>query len=143
MKTLLECVEALKCRKGKAHGTTRNGAYWLACKPIKIRDYGGDGIGNNGADCKHFLELRHFRNGDVMAVCHGDFWHQNGAAPDFYERLDGMESLATVEDVIVYLKKTKVDDETTNAYSDRFEDELTAALVALGLAECEAAPDEQ
>jgi hypothetical protein len=142
MKTLAECIEARKCRKGKATGTTRQGAYWLACEPIVIRNYGGDGIGNSAADCKHYLELRHFRDGNVMAVVHGHFWHQNGARPDIYEHCSGLTSCKTVEEVIVYLKKTKIDDETTTAYSDYYADTLTAALVGLGLAECEPGPDE-
>lgn len=143
MKTLQECVESVKCRKGQATGTTKRGAYWLACEPIKIRSFGGDGIGNSAASCTHYLELRHYRTGEVRATIHADYWHQNGAKPDVYQSAPILEC-TTVEQVIVALKGESIgnDDWKDSVYSDYFEDKLTEALTGLGLAESEPAPDD-
>lgn len=141
MKTLKDCVIETKCRKGAAYGTTKHGAYWLACEPITIRNYGGDGIGQSGADCKNFLQLRHYRDGTVSAVLHGAYWHQNGSAPDDWMRCDDLLSLTTVESIIVSLKATSFDD-GTHVWSDYWTDKLTAALTGIGLAESEPSPDE-
>lgn len=143
MKTLQECVENAKCRKGQAAGTTKRGAYWLACGPVMIRSFGGSGIGNSGADCRHYLELRHYRTGEVRALIHGRYWHQDGAKPDRYQPVEILEC-TTVEQVIVHLKGERIGDEDwkDSVYSDYFEDSLTEALVGLGLAQSEPAPDE-
>ena len=139
MLTLKNCVEAAKCRKGPAKGTTKRGAYWLAHKPIKIRRAGGDGIGNSGADLTFTLELRHFRGGEVRSTIHCAAYHQNGDH-DSYESLD-LGDCSSVEQVIVRLKGHSFCDGDA-CYSDFFEDTLTAALVELGLPEREPAPDE-
>ncbi len=141
MKTLKECVIEQKCRKGPAEGTTRSGAFWMACKPIHIRRYGGNGVGNGAADCSNHLELRHYRNGDVKAVVHGHYWHQNGAGPDDYMSVPALLDCSTVEQVIVVLKGEQMPG-GNSVYSDRLESDLKEALVALGLEETEPAPDE-
>ena len=142
IKTLGELIVDSKCRKGTADGTNKRGAYWLAAEPIVIRRYGGDGIGNGGADCTNYLELRHYRTGDVSAVLHGHWWHQNGSRPDVYERFDELLACKTVEDMIVALKGVKVDEDTTAAYSDMKKDVLTDALTKLGMPLAAPSPDE-
>lgn len=139
MKTLKELIIETKCRRGKSAGTTKRGAYWEASESIMIRNYGGDGIGNNSTDWKNFLELRHYRSGEVQAVVNYHGWHQNRGTTDRYRSVPILDC-ATVEDVIVVLKGVNCEDEA--AYSDSFEDRLTAGLAALGMAECEPAPDE-
>jgi hypothetical protein len=152
MTTIRELIELKKCRRGKATGTTKRGAYWLACEPIKIRDYGGDGIGNNAADMDHKLELRYYRDGTIAAVIRYNAWHQNYSPNDVFTRLDAVLGCETVEDVIVVLKGATVktrswDDgsggDETHAYSDRCEERLTEALTALGVSAAATSPDDQ
>ncbi len=145
MKTLKEIIEALRCRKGQAVGTTKLGAYWLAVPPIKIRSYGGDGIGNNGARVEHLLELRCYRSGEVKATIHVDAQHQNGShggAGDWWSDCSDILSSATVEEAIVALKCVTVDS-GANAYSDGFKDRLTEALTALGMPLSAPPPDDE
>lgn len=144
--SMKERVEAMHCRRGPATGTTKRGAYWLATEPIEIRSYGGDGIGNSAVDCRHWLELRHYRSGEVSAVIFVRRWHQNGANPgDSYHGVDEILDCDYAECVIVLLKGMRVDtgyDMREHAYSDRFGPSLTAALTGLGLPACEPSPDE-
>lgn len=140
MKTLQELIVAAKCRKGESAGTTKQGAFWYACEPILIRSFGGDGIGNASPDRRNFLQLRHFRNGDVKAVINFHSWHQNYGTSDSYGTVSILDC-TTVEDVIVILKGISDDDETS-AYSDWGKDKLTAALTTLGMTESAPAPDE-
>lgn len=156
MKTLYQAIVDRKCRTGKAKGTTSYGAYWLACDPIEIRQFGGDGIGNSGASVTMYLLLRHYRSGLVQASIHRDAWHQNGShsgGGDAWEtldkvsdgqRADGFLGVTTVEDAIVALKKYRFGegDYSQAVYSDGCEEELTKALVSLGLPESAPAPDE-
>lgn len=145
MKTLRECIEGVKCRKGKATGTTKDGAFWLACGEIHLRDAGGDGIGNSGADIDFDLHLRHYRDGQVKAMVCRSSWHQNSGHGNRYCAASILDC-TTVEQVIVELKRGMVFDyqfsDTETVYSDRNAETVTTALVALGLAECEPAPDE-
>lgn len=146
LKTLKTLVEEAKCRKGAADGTTKRGAYWLACQPIKTRRAGGDGIGNSGADITYLLELRHYRSGEVSAVIHNDSWHQNGShsgGGDSYHQMPAVLDCATVEEVIVALKagvEGCYGRET--CISSNFEESLSAALAALSMPEYATAPDE-
>lgn len=145
MKTLKEIIIALRCRKGPAKGTTKRGAYWLACEPIKIRSYGGDGIGNNSAAIRHYLELRHYRSGEVRAAIHVDAHHQNGSysgAGDWWSDCSDILNATTVEEVIVALKSITADNGATT-YSDSFKEELTKALTALGLPESAPSHDDE
>jgi hypothetical protein len=143
--TLEVCVVNQKCRKNKAAGTTKDGAFWLACKPIHLRDAGGDGIGQGGADIDYDLHLRHYRDGTIKAVVCRSSWHQNSGSRNSYRTVDIL-GLRTVEQVIVALKCGLTFDygygETETVYSDHSADTLTAALVALGMDESEPAPDE-
>lgn len=142
MKTLKEAVEATKCRKGKADGTTKRGAYWLATDPIIIRRSGGDGIGQSSADVTWTLELRHYRSGEVRPTLHRSAWHQNGSwsggGDDYYGR-QSLNDIHTIEDIVVDLKKG-TDEEA--CYSDKRYDDLSAALSSIGMDESEKGPDE-
>jgi hypothetical protein len=145
MKTLKELIEGTKCRKGTAEGTTKDGAYWLATKPILIRSFGGDGIGQSSTDLRNYLELRHYRDGSVCAVINFHGWHQNYGTSNRYKFVNGLLECCTVEDVAVYLKGTKDADEDYEAkvYSDRCSSDLENALVALGLPIAPPSPDEE
>ena len=144
-------VESKKCRHGQAAGTTKNGAFWLACDPIELRRCGGDGIGNSGADVTFRLSLRHFRSGLVQAMIHRDAWHQNGSysgGGDTWESCPSVLDCATVEEVVVALKAMSSACRTANGtwreavYSDRNEERVTQSLTALGLQLAAPAPDE-
>ena len=141
--TLTQAIEQAHCRHGKASGTTKDGAYWLAIEPIHIRSFGGDGIGNSAPSRIHYLELRHYRNGAARARIHANAEHLNGAyagAGNSWHNADSILSCESAEGVIVALKAISVNE--TRAYSDSYEEDLTAALVGLGLPEMEPAPDE-
>lgn len=146
MKTLKECIEATKCRKGKATGTTKDGAFWFACDEIHLRDAGGDGIGNSGALIDYDLQLRHYRDGTVKAMVCWSSWHQNSGHGNRHCAANILDC-TTAEQVIVELKRGLVFDyqfsDKETVYSDGKVETVTAALVALGLAECEPSPDEE
>ena len=143
MLTLKQAIEATKCRKGPAHATTKSGAFWLAIDPVKIRSWGGDGIGNNATDLEAFLQLRHYRSGEVRAVVNIHGWHQNHGSSDRYHRV-AIEDCATVEDVVVVLKRgVDGDYDRETIFGDHYADELTAALVSLGMEAAAPSPDEQ
>lgn len=141
--TLRAIIEKSKCRKGKAAGTTKKGAYWIAAA-IPTRSFGGDGIGCNAADQEYILELRHFRDGQTQPVLHYDSWHQNIGKIHKYTPAPKLLDLTTIEQIIVALKGIRADNGwcMEAVYSDRKEEKFTATLVALGMAEMEPAPDE-
>ncbi len=148
--TLREAIVQAHCRQGKAAGTTKDGAFWRVIKGtadnkrIKIRTYGGNGIGQSSASVDNWLELRHYRDGAVRARVHVDAWHVNGArsgAGDWWLNADAILDFTTAEAVIVALKGIRSEDHGP-AYSDMYESELTTALWALGIPASEPAPDE-
>lgn len=146
MVTLETCVANAKCRKGPADGTTKRGAYWLACEPITIRRAGGDGIGQSAADVTYTLELRHYRNGEVRFLVGYSAHHQN-YDHDGYMCVQRLGKCTTVEQVICALKGTRYsrgegDYDGDHVYGDYHEDTLTAGLVALGMAIAESPPDD-
>lgn len=140
MNTLKNYVEAQKCRKGSADGTTKKGAYWLAADEVKIRSYGGDGIGSNSSDKGHFLQLRHFRDGSVSAIVHYNSSHQNYGSQSSYHAV-AITECETVEDVIVVLKGCTIHE--THAFSENYRDELIAFLTGLGMPIAHSAPDDE
>jgi hypothetical protein len=144
--TLTELVEARKCRKGSAVGTTKRGAYWLACEPITLRRGGGDGIGNSAADRTYTLELRHYRNGEVRCLVGYTAWHQNYDRSG-YQCVEQLGKCVTIEQVICELKGSRYsraegDYGGDHVYSDLHEGDVTTALTKLGMAAAEPAPDE-
>lgn len=147
MSTLKDLIIARKYRKGESAGTTKRGAYWRVAKPIRIRSYGGDGIGQSAPDCEHLLEFRHFRSGEVRAIIHIDCYHQNGSysgGGDSWHDVSEILDFTTIEDVIVVLKGQKIGDSgySVNAYSDSYSRELSDLLEEFGLPSSEPAPDE-
>lgn len=150
MKTLKTLVEHTRCRKGPAFGTTKSGAFWLAIPPIRIRSYGGDGIGQSSAAVTHELQLRYFRDGTIQAVVRYQSWHQNSDTTETFTCVDIL-NLNTVEEVVIALKRIeiKADEEyawdvspRTNAYSDQYRKHLEVALINLGMSLAAPAPDE-
>jgi hypothetical protein len=142
MKTLQELIVAARCRKGAAAGTTKKGAYWLACEPIKIRVYGGDGIGQSRADMTNWLQLRHFRDGAVQITIRYHSWHQNDGHTNGYVSAGELANCESIEDVIVGLKGIS-DPNGVSAYSDYQIDNLVDGLTAFGMAMSAPAPDEE
>jgi hypothetical protein len=144
MKTLKEIVIDRKCRKGTAVGTTKHGAFWLACEPIKTRAAGGDGVGLNAPKVIYELHLRHFRTGEVRAVIRRDAWHQNGSnsgAGQDWGDANAVLDCRTIEEVVVALKGTSLYD--SPVIEDHFiARDVTARLRELDLPDAERAPDE-
>ena len=142
MKTLQECVEALRCRTGKANGTTKDGAYWLAIDDVLLKNAGGDGIGQNAPDLKWFLQIRHYRGGEVRVVVVRQSWHQNQGDSTQYRSIPAGD-LLTVEGAVVLLKSgVSFGCESETCYSDSRYDDLKLALTTIGLAEFEPGPDD-
>ena len=143
MKTLKELVIAAKCRKGKSTGITKRGAFWLACEEIRIRSFGGDGIGNSSSDLRNYLQLRHYRDGTVGAVVRCNAWHQGDGDSSSYRKVSDVLSCTTTEEVIAVLKRTNEWHENASVYSDTHEERLTKALAAMGLPASAPAPDDE
>ena len=160
LKTLAECVADRKCRKGKADGITKHGAFWRplvveeVCRdtahygngPITIRRAGGDGIGQSAADLTYSLDIRHYRDGQVRCYVERVAWHQNGSysGAGTQRQWTDISDCTTVEHVIRVLRGG-VDFDCgcrETVLSSDHEADLTSALVSLGLAECEPSPDE-
>jgi len=137
--TLREAIEQSKCRKGKADGTTKRGAYWLAAD-IKIRSCGGDGIGQSSPDVKWYLELRHYRSGEVRPTINHRSWHQNDGDGNQYFGRSDLCDCTTIEEVVVNLKLGV--EEWGTCYGDDWYTDLRDALGALGLREADTSPDE-
>jgi hypothetical protein len=158
MKTLKELIEETKCRKGKACGTNKRGAWWLAVDTaeydgeagILIKAGGGDGVGQSAPTYRVYLQLRHYRNGDVGAVIQRASWHGNTGDNYNYTTLKhcggndapiiGILAARTVEDAVVALKAADFEDA---CYSDTCYDELRDGLIGIGMPEAEQGPDEE
>ena len=138
--TLKELIEDRKCRKGQPYGTTTSGAFWLVCDEIKIRRFGGDGIGQSDAERTNFLQLRHYRDGTVKALARYNVWHQNWGDGDSFYTVPILDC-ETIEEVISVLKGT--DEDECQAFGDNHKEALTNALKALGMEEAAPAPDEE
>jgi hypothetical protein len=144
MKTLKEIIVERKCRKGTPAGTTKRGAYWLACEPITTRASGSDGVGQNPPRVIYELHLRHFRSGEVRAVIHRNVWHQSGsqsAVGQDWADANAVVDCSTIEEVVVALKGISLND------SPVVEDYLISREIAkrlreLGLPDSAPAPDE-
>lgn len=139
MKTLKELIEARKCRKGKSNATTEHGAFWLATEAILIRSFGGDGVGQSRKDLRNYLQLQHYRSGEIKAVIQFHGWHENDGESNSY-RIVPILDCATIEDVIMILKGISEDENA--AYSDWWQDKLTDALTRLGMIEAAPGPDD-
>jgi hypothetical protein len=140
--TLKEAVQKERCRKGKADGITKRGAYWLACEPIVLRRAGGDGIGQSAPDITWSLEIRHFRDNSVVPTLHRSAWHQNGSysgGGDRYFIREGLADVTTVEEAIANLKAGTSEEHCY--HSSRYA-EVRDALLALGLPEAAPSPDD-
>lgn len=145
MTPLQEMVVDSKCRKGRSAGITKHGAYWMPLRPQLVRSYGGNGIGHNEADCRHALELRHYRSGMVEAVIHVHRWHQSGANPqDCYSSVADLLACETTGAVITVLVGSNVKIGWYGeqpAYDDAYKDELIEWMLCLGLPPSIASPD--
>ena len=144
--SLGQLIQAKRCRTGGAAGTTKHGAFWLVCPAIRIRNFGGNGLGHNSADGTFFLHLRHYRNGDVVLLLQRHTWHQNYGSEDTFFQCPALADCASVEEVIVGLKAgcpRRPGCDCECCYSDSREPDVTAALTALGLPVSAPAPDDK
>jgi hypothetical protein len=137
--TLQDLIIARRVRKGPASGTTKRGAYWLACDRIEVATYGGDGIGQSAARTTVYLLLRHYRDGAVRAIARVHNWHQNYVQDDWYS-IPSLPACRSIEEVIVALLGRSTE-ETGRLYTPDAESGLIAALSNLGLREALPAPD--
>ena len=144
MKTLKEIIVERKCRKGPPAGTTKHGAYWLACEPIMTRSAGSASASQEAPSVIYELQLRHFRSGEVRAVIHRNVWRQggtqSGAAQDWGDA-NAVLGCSTIEEVVVALKGISMNDSAV------VEDYLIPRDIAkrlrdLGLPDSAPAPDE-
>lgn len=142
-KTLADCIRALRCRKGPADGTTKDGAFWLAHEEeIVLRRAGGDGIGQSAPDITYYLVLRHYRDGAVRAKVMEKAYHQNGTHIDWYE-ISALPECTTIEEAEVVLRRpVPTEHAEICAYSGNHRADIAAALTALGLPEADPSPDE-
>jgi len=140
MQTLKDLIIATKSRKGPAAGTDKRGAYWLV-REIRIRSYGGDGIGQNASNIRNYLQLKHYRSGEVRAVVIQNSWHQNYGDNTSWHGVNGILDSTTVEEVICVLLNSG-DEEFGVLYESYFEEELTEMLTELGLPRSLPSPDE-
>jgi hypothetical protein len=137
--TLQDLIIARRVRKGPASGTTKRGAYWLACDRIITGSYGGDGIGQSAAQITVFLVLRHYRDGAVRAIARVHGWHQNYTHDNWYS-IPSLPACRSAEEVIVALLGRSTE-ETGRLYTPDAESGLVAALSNLGLPQALPSPD--
>lgn len=142
MKTLKEIAIDRKARKGESSAITADGAYWLPVN-ILVSNGGGDGIGCNSPDIDQFLQVRHYRGGEVRCYITRETWHQNHGTHTTRTRADDVLNCETVEDIISTCKRHKFsgdyeDDPVliTDAGEERLAKELPEMTVSLP------APDE-
>lgn len=150
MKTLKELIINTKCRKGKSRAIDKRGAFWLAHPEIEIRSWGGDGVGQARPSCTNFLELRHYRDGTVVACVTFQRWHQNTGTTEYVRTVDEILSCTDIESVVVALKNVpnerlypESEDYFPDLYSDSKHVYLSSALIGLGLSEAPQPPDEE
>jgi len=133
MKTLKEIIESRHVRKGKSHGITKRGAFWLACGEIELRRSGGDGIGQSLADVTHYLQLRHYRDNTVRPVVHRHAWHEYTGGGDTFVACPEIADATTSEEIAAIL----MGHDAHNPGHDG----LVTALAALGMPAAAPAPD--
>lgn len=91
------------------------------------------------------LELRHYRNGLIAASIRLWSWHQNTGYRSTCSGASSILGAQSVEYVIGALKAIRLGNQHgdgTPAYSDYAQDQLTAALTALGMPIVAPAPNE-
>lgn len=138
MKNLETITKNNKSRKGKASGTTKNGAYWIALDieiaRERVCDYNEDIL------LLIELQIRHFRSGDVVAVV--SYLYENyNLYQSFFEEFesDSVPKCETIEDVIIELKNLGIP-EFENVPEGSYTP-LKAALKEYGLSEYASGPD--
>ena len=108
MTTLRDIITDRKTRKGQAAKITRDGAYWETA--IEINSEGGDGIGQAVSNITWYIEVRHYRAGDLRAYINRHSWHQNSGTRDLRTRADDLLECQTIEDLIQVAESHEVVD---------------------------------
>ena len=138
MQKLKSLIIAARCRKGPAVDITRHGAFWLACEPILIRSFGGDGVFQSAGGRRNYLQLRHYRSGEVQSVVNYNAWHENHGTSNEYNVVDILDC-GTIEEVVAALKDHAHDD--IASYADWGFEHLQRALSRLGMPDSAPSPD--
>ena len=140
MKTLKEIAIARKSRNGPAARITHDGAYWLAAEPL-IASGGGDGVGQNSAHSKYYLDIRHYRSGDLRAYISCHSWHQNDGDTVERTRADDCLEAPTIEDLIACIMGHQISDYDDMRDHHIYRDELIKEFLEMAISL--PAPDEQ
>ena len=143
MKTIESAAIAIKCRKGKSAGITKNGAYWIALETLTLTA-GGDGIGQSAAQIEYRLQLRHYRSGLVTAAIVRSSWQQNHGINSTVLAAPAILACETAEEVISALQKVACADEygfDAECVEPFFHEQIALALGEIGIPEAAASPD--
>ncbi len=138
MKTVKEIVIDRKIRKGPARKITKDGAYWEVS--TCIRSHGGDGFGQNSSDLKDWMDIRHYRSGEIRGYITMEIWHQNDGTNFERTRADDLLDCATIEDIIQAVSGHLIND-TPCGVSAYGRDQLILEFPELPLAE--KSPDDE
>ena len=142
IKTVADYIIAAKIRKGPAAGTNSKGAYWVrSTQDIAVG--GGDGIGQSAPVRHIYLDLRHYRDGKVAAVVRWESYHQNTGHDVTYYLAAGVLTSKSAEEVVVALHQLRDDQYGELLLQSFVKKHVVAGMLALGLPEAAAAPDEE
>lgn len=148
--SLNSIIKAQRSRNGRINGTTKNGRFWFASKPVITKSTGN---GWDSPEITYELQLRYYENDMTEAVV--QFQYKDRRNEQYVKSDYSMTSVldcCTVEDVIVELKKgvkrTEYDDNgqltnlTEKCYEDYSYSKLLRVLGELGVLESRPGPDE-
>jgi len=108
MKTLKDIALARKARKGPAEAVTKDGAYWLPVS-VNINVAGGDGIGQSDASRNTYLNIRHYRSGELGGYIEQTTWHQNTGSSTLRTSCSAALGVTNHEDLLIVLRKAEFD----------------------------------
>ena len=140
MKTLKELIVAARCRKDAAAGIDQSGEWWQAGMTIKTSGHGGDGIGHSAPAVRCDLQMRHYRNGDVVVGVLVERWHQNVGTRSEWVPMPGIEAATTGADVVASMLRWN---ENQTVLSDWCQSRLIEQLGEFGLLAYAPGPDEE
>lgn len=139
MKTLKQLIIAARCRKDAAAGINEAGEWWQAGPTIKTSGHGGDGVGNNAPAVRCDLQMRHYRNGDVVVGVLVERWHQNVGTRTEWVPMPGIEEATTAAEVVAFLLRWN---ENQTVFRQFCQTGLTEQLGEFGLLAYAPGPDE-
>jgi hypothetical protein len=111
-KTVRDIITNRHIRKGQSTGITSDGAFWIADTGDRDNNLscgGGDGIGESAEDVGWYINIRHYRNGEVRCYLSRETWHQNEGTRICKTRADDILDAVTIEEVIQLIRSHKID----------------------------------